>query len=177
MEPLLPEIVLPALRGSFGREYHHAFEATTTQRMLPEDAGHGAVALAERQTAGRGRRGRTWVDSALMFSVCLRPPGPVANWPELTVVAAQAIASAIGPGARLKPPNDVLVGGGKAAGVLAEAGSRVVLGIGVNVNEAGFPGAAFVTADRLELLVEILERLERSYDAWGSGRAPGGWVS
>ncbi len=170
LQPLLPEIVLPALRGSFGRDYHHAFETATTQRMLPEDARHGAVALAERQTAGRGRRGRAWVDSGLMFSVCLRPPGPVARWPELTVVAAEAIAAAIGPTASLKPPNDVLVGGAKAAGVLAEAGSGVVLGIGVNVNEARFPDAAFVTADRLELLVEILDRLERGYEAWRHGR-------
>ncbi len=161
---------MPALRGTFGREYHHAFEAATTQRMLPDDAGHGAVALAEHQTRGRGRLGRAWVDSALMFSVCLRPPGPVACWPELTVVAARAVAAAIGPEASLKPPNDVLVGGRKAAGILAEAAGRVVLGIGVNVNEAAFPDAAFATGDRLGLLVDILERLENGYDAWLADR-------
>ena len=59
---LTAEIVRPALRGAYGREYYHAVETPTTQRMLPETAAHGAVALAEHQTEGRGRLGRTWVD-------------------------------------------------------------------------------------------------------------------
>jgi BirA family biotin operon repressor/biotin-[acetyl-CoA-carboxylase] ligase len=164
--PLSPEIVVPALRGSFGREYVWANEAPTTQRMLPPNAEHGAVALAESQTAGRGRLGRTWVDSALMFSVALYPPPPVARWPELTLVAAQAVADAIGPAASIKHPNDVVVDGRKAAGILAEAGERVVLGIGINVGAAAWPGAGWVERDRLELLVDVLERLERGYDAW-----------
>jgi BirA family transcriptional regulator, biotin operon repressor / biotin---[acetyl-CoA-carboxylase] ligase len=163
---LTPEIVLPALRGSFGREYHYAAATPTTQRLLPANAIHGAVALAEHQTEGRGRLGRTWVDSALMFSVALHPPPPVARWPELTVVAAEAVAQAIGPEASLKEPNDVLVGGRKVAGVLAEAGERVVLGIGINVNETAWPGSGFVERDRLELLVDVLERLERGYEGW-----------
>jgi BirA family transcriptional regulator, biotin operon repressor / biotin---[acetyl-CoA-carboxylase] ligase len=158
--------VLPRLRSSFGREYHWAEEAATTQRMLPADAAHGAVALAERQTDGRGRLGRTWVDSALMFSVALYPPRPVARWPELTLVAAHAVAGAIGDGATIKEPNDVLVDGRKAAGILAEAGERVVLGIGVNVGSTAWPDAGFVDGDRLELLVDVLERLEDGYRAW-----------
>jgi BirA family biotin operon repressor/biotin-[acetyl-CoA-carboxylase] ligase len=105
---LTPDVVLPALRGSYGREYHWAEETATTQRLLPPDAAHGAVALAERQTAGRGRLGRSWTDSALMFSVALYPPQPVARWPELTLVAAHAVADAIGDGAAIKHPNDVL---------------------------------------------------------------------
>lgn len=163
---LEPEIVVPRLRGSFGREYHWAAEAETTQRMLPPGAAHGAVALAEHQTEGRGRLGRTWADSALMFSVALYPPQPVARWPELTLVAARAVADSIGAGATIKDPNDVLVGGRKAAGILAEAGERVVLGIGINVGRATWPGAGFVQADRLELLVDVLERLEHGYDGW-----------
>jgi BirA family biotin operon repressor/biotin-[acetyl-CoA-carboxylase] ligase len=163
---LEPEVVLPRLRGSFGREYHWAAEATTTQRMLPAGAAHGAVALAEHQTEGRGRLGRTWTDSALMLSVALYPPQPVARWPELTLVAAHAVAGAIGPGATIKHPNDVLVGGRKAAGILAEAGERVVLGIGINVGSTAWPGSGFVRADRLDLLVEVLERLENGYDTW-----------
>ena len=141
---LTPAVVLPALRGSYGREYHYAEVTETTQRMLPADASHGAVALAERQTAGRGRLGRTWVDSALMFSVALYPPQPVARWPGLTLVAAEAVAGAVGPAAAIKHPNDVLIDGRKVAGILAEAGERVVLGIGINVGEAGWPGAGFV---------------------------------
>ncbi len=157
---------MPVLRGAFGREYHYAEVAETTQRMLPAEAMHGAVAVAERQTAGRGRLGRRWVDSALMLSVCLRPPPPVAAWPELTLVAARAVAAAIGPEASIKHPNDVLVAGLKVAGILAEASERVVLGIGVNVNETHWPGSGYVERDRLGLLVDILERLEQGYDAW-----------
>ena len=171
---LTPEDVLPALRGAYGREYHYAAVTETTQRLLPAEAGHGAVALAERQTAGRGRLGRAWADSALMFSVALYPRPPVADWPELTVVAAAAVAAAAGPRATIKPPNDVLVDGRKAAGILAEAGERVVLGIGINVGGTAWPGAGFVERDRLELLVDVLERLERGYDAWAARRSPPG---
>ena len=166
---LAEEVVLPRLRGSFGRPYFHALEAPSTQLMPPGDAPHGAVALAEHQTAGRGRLGRVWVDepgAGLSFSVVLRPPPPVARWPELTLVAARAVAGAIGPEAEIKHPNDVLVGGRKVGGILAEASDRVVLGIGVNVGTAPWPDAGAVEHDRLELLVEILERLERGYDAW-----------
>ncbi|MDX6580161.1 MAG: BirA family transcriptional regulator [Gaiellales bacterium] len=170
MTVLRPEVVQPALRGSYGREYHWAEEATTTQRMLRPEALHGAVALAERQTEGRGRLGRTWTDSALMFSVALYPLPPVATWPELTLVAAVAVAEAIGPQATIKHPNDVLVDGRKAAGILAEAGERVVLGVGINVGGAAWPGAGWVDRDRLDLLVDVLARLETGYDAWASRR-------
>jgi BirA family biotin operon repressor/biotin-[acetyl-CoA-carboxylase] ligase len=170
---LTADVVLPALRGGFGREYHHASETATTQRMLPEDAAHGAVALAERQTEGRGRLGRTWTDSGLMFSVRLAPPPPVADWPELTLIAARAVADAIGPEAAIKDPNDVLIDGRKVAGILAEASERVVLGIGINVGGTAWPGAGWVERDRLELLVDVLERLERGYEEWLSRRERG----
>lgn len=163
---LTPDVVAPALRGRYGREYVYAEEAPTTQRMLPEGAAHGAVALADRQTEGRGRLGRTWVDSGLMFSVVLCPPQPVARWPELTLVAARAVADAIGPEATIKDPNDVLVDGRKVAGILAEASTRVVLGIGINVGGTAWPGAGWVERDRLDLLVDVLERLERGYEEW-----------
>ena len=101
-----------------------------------------------------------------MFSVVLRPPPPVARWPELTLVAAHAVANAIGESATIKHPNDVLVDGRKAAGILAEASERVVLGIGINVGSAAWPGAGWVDRDRLELLVDVLARLERGYDTW-----------
>jgi BirA family biotin operon repressor/biotin-[acetyl-CoA-carboxylase] ligase len=166
---LTPADVLPVLRGSYGREYHYARETETTQGMLPPDARHGAVALAEHQTAGRGRLGRTWADSGLMFSVALYPPAPVARWPELTLLAAEAVAGAIGPGATIKHPNDVLLDGRKVAGILAEASERVVLGIGINVGGTSWPGAGVVERDPLQLLVTVLERLERRYDAWASG--------
>ena len=147
---LTSDVVLPALRGSYGREYHHADIAPTTQQMLPESAVHGSVALAEHQTAGRGRLGRVWHDEAgagLMFSVALYPPPPVFAWPELTLVAANAVADAVGEGATIKHPNDVLLDGRKVAGILAEAGSRVILGIGVNVGKSRglMPAASIAT--------------------------------
>jgi BirA family biotin operon repressor/biotin-[acetyl-CoA-carboxylase] ligase len=169
---LTPETVLPMLRGAFGRTYYYAVETSSTQRMPPADAPHGSVAVAEHQTEGRGRLGRTWVDepgAGLALSVVLRPPAPVARWPELTLVAARAVAEAIGEHATIKDPNDVLVDGLKVAGILAEAGEHVVLGIGVNVGIAPWPGAGAVDRDRVELLVGILERLERGYDDWAAG--------
>lgn len=170
---LSPDVVLPRLRGTFGREYHYAVETPTTQLMLPEGAAHGAVALAEHQTAGRGRVGRVWIDepgTGLSFSVALSPPPPVKHWPELTLVAAEAVAGAIGAGTTIKEPNDVLLDGHKVAGILAETrgDKRVVVGIGVNVGSAPWPDAAAVKTDRLDLLVEILDRLERGYDAWSA---------
>ncbi len=167
----MPELVLPALRGSFGRVYLHAFETPSTQSMPPAEAAHGTVAVAEHQTHGRGRLGRVWVDepgTGLAISVVLRPPPPVARWPELTLLAAEAVAGAIGEGATIKEPNDVLFAGRKVAGILAEAGDHVVLGIGVNTGHAPWPDAGHVERDRLELLVEILERLEQGYRRWAA---------
>jgi BirA family biotin operon repressor/biotin-[acetyl-CoA-carboxylase] ligase len=169
---LTPDVVVPRLRGQFGRTYYYERETPSTQKLPPADAPHGAVALAEHQTEGRGRLGRVWLDEAgsgLTFSVVLRPPPPVAHWPELTLVAAQAVAAAIGPEAAIKEPNDVLLAGRKAAGILAEASDRVVVGIGVNVGVAPWPDAGAVEANRLELLLEILERFEAGYAAWLRG--------
>jgi BirA family biotin operon repressor/biotin-[acetyl-CoA-carboxylase] ligase len=166
---LVPELVVPRLRGAFGRCYLYATETESTQRMPPDDAPHGTVAVAEHQTAGRGRLGRVWVDepgTGIAMSIVLHPPPPVARWPEITLVAANAVAAAIGDEATIKHPNDVLIAGRKVAGILAEANERVVLGIGINVGAAPWPGAGFVESDRVELLVDILDQLERGYRAW-----------
>ena len=105
---------------------------------------------ADEQTAGRGRLGRRWLAPAgtsLLCSLQLRPAVASERLPELTGVAARACAEAIAALTGLEPelkfPNDVLVGGRKVAGILAEAREeRVVLGIGVNVNVAGRGAAA-----------------------------------
>ena len=186
-DSLAREDVLPRLRGRFGRQYRYVESTPSTQLLLPPDAPEGAVVVAGEQTAGRGRLGRRWLAPAgtsLLCSLQLRPEVPGERLPELTGVAARACAEAIQAVTALetsvKFPNDVLVHGRKTAGVLAEAREgRVVLGIGVNVNvaEEQLPEDVDLAAtsllvetgralDRAELLVELLERLEGSYDRW-----------
>jgi BirA family transcriptional regulator, biotin operon repressor / biotin---[acetyl-CoA-carboxylase] ligase len=186
-DSLAPESVVPRVRGRFGLDYRYVESTPSTQLLLAPDAQEGAVVAAGEQTAGRGRLGRSWVAPAgtsLLCSVQLRPTVSPDRLPELTGVAAHACAEAIealtGLQTELKFPNDVLVGGRKLAGILAEVREgRVVAGIGVNVNvaEADLPRGLETPAtsllvetgrevDRAELLVELLERLERRYRAW-----------
>jgi BirA family biotin operon repressor/biotin-[acetyl-CoA-carboxylase] ligase len=180
----------PFLRGRFGRPFTWVERCASTQRLL-DGAPEGAVAATDEQTEGRGRLGRSWeapAGTALLFSLVLVPPVPPAQLPELTGVAGEAVAEAItaetGLEAEVKHPNDVLIGGRKVAGVLAEAGEgRVTLGIGVNVSQTGeqlparpqFPATSLalegVEADRSRLLASILTALERRYDAWVSAAA------
>ncbi len=105
-------------------------------------APEGLVLATEEQAAGRGRLGRSWVTppgTALAFSVLLRPSAiPAARHGWLPLIAGISVAAAAravsGVDARLKWPNDVLIGDGKLAGILAEAaGAAVVIGIGMNV--------------------------------------------
>jgi BirA family biotin operon repressor/biotin-[acetyl-CoA-carboxylase] ligase len=189
-DSLAPEAVLPRLRGRLGRPYEHVGSTPSTQLLLGPNAPEGAVAVAEEQTAGRGRLGRRWFAPArtsLLCSLQLRPASPTERLPELTGVAARACAEAIAGVTGLEPelkfPNDVLVGGRKVAGVLAEASDgRVVLGVGVNANvpaselpeDVAHPATSLLAEtgrelDRAELLAELLVRLERRYDAWLSG--------
>jgi BirA family transcriptional regulator, biotin operon repressor / biotin---[acetyl-CoA-carboxylase] ligase len=189
---LTPERVLPLLRGRFGIPYLHVESCTSTQRLLADDAPEGAVVVAEAQTAGRGRLGRSWIApprTSLLFSLRLQPPLPTERLPELSLVAGRAVARALadetGLAPTLKHPNDVLIGGRKLCGILAEASEgRVTLGIGVNVNqtEAELPRETVTPPtslrleterelDRAPLLAALLERLEREYDAWLNGAA------
>jgi BirA family biotin operon repressor/biotin-[acetyl-CoA-carboxylase] ligase len=179
--PVDPQSEQTLLRGTFGRAgYLYAESCASTQRLAPEDAPHGTVAVTEHQTEGRGRLGREWVDapgSSLLCSVVLRPTRAQREWPTLTPVAGVALAAAIeavtGLQATIKPPNDLLLDGRKVAGILAEAQSgRIVLGIGVNVAAAPYEGSACLGADvdRAELLVELLRQLEPAFAAWDLSR-------
>jgi BirA family transcriptional regulator, biotin operon repressor / biotin---[acetyl-CoA-carboxylase] ligase len=179
--------VVPRLRGRFGHPYLFVDVCPSTQRLLGDEHSEGALAVTEEQTEGRGRLGRRWLSPpgvSLLFSLLLEPRVETARLPELTLVAGQACAEAIGLVTGLVPeiklPNDILVKGRKTAGILAEArDGRVVLGIGVNVNvpardlpEGIDPPATSLLletgseVDRVELLVELLDRLERDYDGW-----------
>jgi BirA family biotin operon repressor/biotin-[acetyl-CoA-carboxylase] ligase len=189
-DSLARENVLPRLRGRFGRDYRYIESTPSTQLLIPPDAAEGSVVVAGEQTEGRGRLGRRWLAPAgtsLLCSVQLLPALPGERLPELTGVAARALAEAIealtGIATELKFPNDVLVGGRKVAGVLAEAREgRVVLGMGINVNvpqdalpaEVDRPATSLLVetgreTDRAELLAELLGRLEPSYEDWVKG--------
>ncbi|HET6642695.1 MAG TPA: biotin--[acetyl-CoA-carboxylase] ligase [Gaiellaceae bacterium] len=183
-ESLAPEIVEPLLRGRFGRPYRYFEQCESTQRELPVDAPEGAVAVAEEQTAGRGRLGRSWsapAHTSVLVSINLRPQVEPARLPELSLVAGAAAAEAIAAETGLDPevrfPNDLLIDGRKVAGILAEArDDRVVLGIGINANilPEGLPEPAATSllaeagarVDRARLLAALLERLEAHYDRW-----------
>ncbi len=152
-----------------------------TEVPVPE----GTVVVAEEQTAGRGRLGRSWTSprGGVWLSVILSPNLPLESIPIIGFAAAIAAAVAIrkttGLLARLKWPNDVLVDGKKVVGVLTEAAPApgwVVVGIGINANIAGdalpevpgYPAASLQTLlgramDREELARTLLLELDRSY--------------
>ena len=180
---LSPEIVEPLLAGRLGRPYRFVVECASTQRLLGEDEPEGTTVATDHQTEGRGRLGRIWEDTAgrgLLFSVQLRPTLHMAIWPELSLVAGEAVAAALPIEAALSHPNDVMVDGRKIAGILPEASTgRVRLGIGINITQtvAELPGETVkpATSLRIEtgqewarapLLAAILFELERRYDAW-----------
>ena len=189
-DSLAPGAVQPLLAGRFGRDVYRFEEVTeSTQRLLHEDDPEGAVAVAEEQTEGRGRLGRTWqapAGSSVLVSVLLRPEIAASRLPELSLVAGGAVAEAIaevtGVDPAIKFPNDVLLDGRKVAGILAESSEgRVVLGVGVNVNQSHdeLPTDAQTEptslriqtgepVDRATLLAAILLRLEHAYDQWAA---------
>ena len=143
MSDLEPERFRPLLRGGLGDPYLHVVETSSTQDLLRAGSlPHGAVAVAEHQTAGRGRSGRYWDDApstALLCSVLLRPPADAAQQ-ELSIVVGLAVAAAVereaAVPALVRWPNDVLVKTRKVAGILLEASEgAVVCGIGINVNQ------------------------------------------
>jgi BirA family biotin operon repressor/biotin-[acetyl-CoA-carboxylase] ligase len=175
-------VVEPLLRGRFGRPYLYRESVASTQALFDRSEPEGAVAVAEEQTAGRGRLGRVWeapLGSSILCSVLLRPPaGPAL--PQLSLVgglaAAEAVEQALGRAAQIKWPNDVLVGERKVAGVLAEAlEGAVVMGIGINVNQrreelpevaASLREISGGACDRAPLLARLLGRLEHHYERW-----------
>ena len=143
-------------------------QVDSTNRLAAElvrgGAGDGLVVGADHQTAGRGRRGRTWASrsgSSLLVSVVLRP------LPELVtlaagVAAAEACEAVAGVPVHLKWPNDVMGAGGKLGGILCElVGDAAVVGLGLNLAWAP-PGAACLgpDVDRQVLLDAWLSRLD-----------------
>lgn len=134
------------------------------KRAAAQGAPHGTVILAEEQSAGRGRRGRSWVSKAnggLYLSMILRPPVPPEEAPKMTlgaaVVVEEAIEEVCGLCSAIKWPNDLLLGEKKLCGILTEICADVghieyiVVGIGINANQEGFSEELQPTATSLRL--------------------------
>jgi len=188
---LLPEILRPLLRGTiFDSQVHHFYKigSTNTSAMAAasEGAPEGAVFLAEEQTAGRGRGANTWQSprsTGIYCSAVLRPPLPPSDVLVLSLMAGLAVQAAIQrTDSRVQPdlkwPNDVLIDGKKVCGILTEMNAEatrvryIVVGIGINVNQASFPKELQATSlrlatgsewSRVELLAALLKSLDREY--------------
>ncbi|MDQ1428741.1 MAG: BirA family transcriptional regulator [Acidimicrobiaceae bacterium] len=166
-------------------------EVDSTNRYLMDlartGAPEGVVVVADFQSAGRGRRGRTWeapAGGALLASILLRPldgtgapatgPGTERRWlapAAVALAAADACTAVSGAGGvvpAIKWPNDLLLGDAKLAGILAEADAgAIVVGIGINVSSAPAGAASLGAAvDRGGLLAGLLDHLERWCDRW-----------
>jgi BirA family transcriptional regulator, biotin operon repressor / biotin---[acetyl-CoA-carboxylase] ligase len=159
--------------------------------LAADGAADRTVVVAEAQSAGRGRRGRTWHDepgASLLTSIILRPHLPPARLTMLSLAAGIAVAEALervtGLAPRLKWPNDVLVDGRKLAGILLEsrigatsrdagAAPLVVLGIGVNLVQRAFPAeladratSVWLASGRRVEPDALLGPLLEALDAW-----------
>ncbi len=135
------------------------------RRLAAQGAAHGTLVLADAQRAGRGRRGRGWISPAgegIFMTLILRPEGAPARMAKLSLATALAAARAIGEetglDARIKWPNDIVIGGRKVCGILLEmdAGDgcvrSVVAGVGINVHQTAFDPEIAQTASSLDLL-------------------------
>ncbi len=159
----------------------------TAKVLAEQGAGHGTLVVAERQTAGKGRRGREWHSpkgSGIWMSILLRPDIRPDKASMLTLVAAMAVYDAISSriqGCSIKWPNDIIIDGRKVCGILTEMSSEpdhihyVVIGIGINVNTEDFPediagvAASMHTASgqyfkRSEMITDVLQTFEIYYD-------------
>lgn len=193
----LPDVLTPGLLQAalgdceIGRKVIHYFTVGSTNtvalRLAADGAPHGTVVVAEEQSAGRGRMGRTWYSeraSGIYVSIILRPPLTPSAAPILTLMAGLALYQTVAVETQLTPdirwPNDLLLGGKKAGGILTEMNAEldrvhvVVIGIGLNVNHRTMPpeirsistslrlegGKSY---SRLQLLARLLRQLQHSY--------------
>ena len=181
----------PHLTGGWRRiEWHQEIDSTQrrARELGQEGAAEGTVVIAEAQTAGRGRLGRTWHSPPgrnVYASILLRPDVMPTVVPQLALVVGLGVAGAIetlGLAPKLKWPNDVLLDGRKAVGILTEMEAEldrvrlVIVGIGVNVNldrgdlppylrdtATSLKIAAGRPIDRVRFMAQILTSVERAY--------------
>lgn len=190
-DPLIATELRAGLEGCrIGNEIVVVEETASTNDLVWEAAERGAdagfVAIAERQTKGRGQYGRRWESAphqGLWLSVLLKPAMTLRESPRLTALLAEVVSSTIAAetdtSPMIKPPNDIYLSGRKVAGVLVEGrtaadGSYVaVAGIGINVNQTidDFPeelramaaSLAMMTGRRIpraKLMIALLRRLD-----------------
>jgi len=171
-------------------QYFEELDSTNKKidELARDGAEHGTVIVADKQTAGKGRRGRTWESPAgtnLYFSILLRPEIEVEKAPMLTLIMAYSVAKVLQEEWRLetsiKWPNDLVISGKKICGILTEMvldGSQighVVVGTGINVNVTEFPEElsdkatslyleSKVIFDRKKLLNEVLKEFWKQYN-------------
>ena len=201
-DALLADDLLARLGKSrvIGRDIQ-VFEQTTStndvvEKLARDGVREGVVVFAESQTRGRGRLGRKWVSpprKGLWFSILLRPNLRPQETTQLTVASATALRRAIFSQTRLpieiKWPNDILIGGKKAAGILTEMSAEldrvrhIILGIGIDVNQDApeFPAEIRKIATSLKiehgealsraaLATAVLRELDTEYYRIGAGR-------
>jgi len=188
-DPVIPARITPRLRPPIqGPVRWLADTGSTNDDVIAEaraGAPEGLVIGADHQAAGRGRRGRRWVSApgdAILVSVLLRPRVAPVDAGFLPIVVAVAAADALGPDARIKWPNDVLIGDRKVVGILCEMSADqehvawAVAGIGVNVAatphledarwRAGALNESGVRRARGDVLVDLLNALGERYSDW-----------
>ena len=170
-------------------QWHDRCDSTNALALAQAAAGapQGTLVLADEQSAGRGRHGRTWAappGSSLLLSLVVRPVVPLASVPLLPLLTGLVLAETVArhlpeTQVALKWPNDLLVGGRKAAGILVEgAVPAAVVGVGVNVDWRGverpaelagavsLAEAAGHDVDRWRLLAGLLGVFSRRYEQW-----------
>ena len=178
-----------------GKTVHFARETDSTnlwiKRLAKEGASEGTLALAEFQSAGRGRLGRSWEvpeGTSVMMSILLRPKFEPQYAPMLTLVMGMAVAKAVkklGFDVSIKWPNDVVVSHKKICGILTEMGVRdgkidyAVIGVGINVNIKEFPEEMADKAtslylesgkefDRSQIPGLVMEAFEKYYEKFAA---------
>jgi len=173
-----------------GHTIHRLGAIASTQgeaaRLAAAGAPEGTVVTATHQSAGRGRRGREWLDApgeSLLMSIVLRPPILPSLAPQLSLVAVVAVVDALGRTgvtATIRWPNDVMVENRKICGMLPEALTtregtleHVILGVGLNVNQRDFPASirTLATSVRIETgrehnVEEMLEAVLAGLECW-----------
>ncbi len=167
------------------------------KRQAALGAPHGSIFVADQQTGGKGRLGRVWVSppgEGIWFTILLRPNDAPVHAAAITLLAGLAVCKGIrnqfGCDAKIKWPNDVVIGSRKVCGILTEMAAEmerihyIAVGIGINANTPSFPEELQVRATsialelghpirRCELLQEVLLEFEQLYDAYFVQRLPG----